>query len=221
VFLSQADLEEAQLLLRKAREDADAVKKLTPEADIADSIVGFHAQQAVEKALKAVLAVSGDDFPWTHDLRYLMDRLETIETPLPAALREVHTLGPWAVEFRYGQTINDLLEREQALALANEVIEWAQAEIEGPAHTQQVTAGDLAAGVVRVPSRSKPLFPSERALMTVALRGAFLHDVRWDPRLGPDRERSGVLRIGKDAASQFIEGERLGIARIEDGVRLD
>jgi HEPN domain len=35
--------------------------------------VGFHAQQAAEKALKAVLAASGDDFPWTHDLRHLMD----------------------------------------------------------------------------------------------------------------------------------------------------
>lgn len=219
--MSRPDLEEALLLLRKAREDADAVEKLAPDADIADSVVGFHAQQAVEKALKAVLAVSGDDFPWTHDLRHLMDRLETIETPLPASLREVRTLGPWAVEFRYGETINDLLEREQALALANDVIEWAQAEIEGPTQTQQVTAGDLAAGIVRVPSRSKPLFPGERALVTVSLRGAFLRDVRWDPRLGPDRERSGVLGIGKGAASQLIEGERLGIARIDGGVRLD
>ena len=103
--MSQPDLEEALLLLRKAREDIDAVKKLTPDSQIADSIVGFHAQQAVEKALKPVLAASGDDFPWTHDLRHLMDRLEAIETPLPATLREVRTLGPWAVEFRYGQTI--------------------------------------------------------------------------------------------------------------------
>ncbi len=219
--MSRPDLEEALLLLRKAREDADAVEKLAPDADIADSVVGFHAQQAVEKALKAVLAASGDDFPWTHDLRHLMDRLETVETPLPATLREVRTLGPWAVEFRYGETIDDLLEREQALALISEVIEWAQAEIEGPAQTQQVTTGDLAAGIVRVPSRSKLLFPAERALLTVALRGAFLQGVRWDPRFGPDRERSGVLGIGKKAASQLSEGERLGIARIDGGVRLD
>lgn len=219
--MSQPDLEEALLLLRKAREDADAVKKLTPDTDIADSVVGFHAQQAVEKALKAVLAASGDDFPWTHDLRHLMDRLETIETPLPATLHEVRTLGPWAVEFRYGETIDDLLEREQALMLVSEVIEWAQAEIEGPAQTQQVTAGDLAAGIVRVPSHSKPLFPAERALLTVALRGAFLQDVRWDPRLGPGHERSGVLRIGKEATSQLIEGERLGIGQINGGVRLE
>jgi hypothetical protein len=61
--LSQAELEEAQLLLRKAREDADAAAKLAADGDTADAIVGFHAQQAVEKALKAVLAASGDDFP--------------------------------------------------------------------------------------------------------------------------------------------------------------
>jgi len=37
----------------------------------------------------------------------------------------------------------------------------------------------------------------------------------------PDRERSGVLGIGKDAASQLIEGETLRIAQIDGGVQLD
>ncbi len=101
--LSRPELEEALLLLRKAQEDADAVKKLLPDTDIADSVVGFHAQQAAEKALKAVLAASGDDFPWTHDLRHLMDRLQTAGTPLPASLREVRVLIPWAVEFGTGR----------------------------------------------------------------------------------------------------------------------
>lgn len=74
--MSQPEIEEALLLLRKAQEDLDVVRKLVSDTDIADSAVGFHAQQAAEKALKAVLAASGDDFPWTHDLRHLMDRLE-------------------------------------------------------------------------------------------------------------------------------------------------
>jgi hypothetical protein len=34
--LSRPELEEALLLLRKAQEDADAVKKLVPDTDIAD-----------------------------------------------------------------------------------------------------------------------------------------------------------------------------------------
>lgn len=219
--MSRPELEEALLLLRKAQEDADAVKKLLPDADIADSVVGFHAQQAAEKALKAVLAASGDDFPWTHDLRHLMDRLQAMGTPLPSSLREVRVLIPWAVEFRYGETIEDLLEREQASVLADEIIAWALEQIEAPAQTQPVRAGDREAGIVRVPSRSKPLFPAERARLDIVLRGVSLREVRWDPRLGPDPKRSGVLGIGKDAAYQLAEGETLHITQIDGGVRLD
>ena len=54
--MSQPELEEAQLLLRKTREDADAVHKFCADPDLADAVVGFHAQQAAEKAIKAVLA---------------------------------------------------------------------------------------------------------------------------------------------------------------------
>jgi len=127
--LSPADLEEAMLLLRKAREDADAVEKLAPDLGIADSVVGFHSQQAAEKALKAVLASRGDEFPWTHDLRHLMERLAAIAAPLPDALREVRVLGPWAVEFRYGETIEDQLDRGQALALARGIVAWAEVSV--------------------------------------------------------------------------------------------
>jgi len=43
--LSRRDLEEALLPLRKAQEDADAVKKLVPDADIADSVVGMPSRR--------------------------------------------------------------------------------------------------------------------------------------------------------------------------------
>lgn len=124
--MSPPELEEALLLLRKASEDADAAEKLAADREMADSVVGFHAEQAVEKAMKAVLASSGDDFPRTHDLWHLMDRLDAVAKPLPDALREVRTLVPWAVEFRYGDTIDGQLDREQALALARDVIAWAE-----------------------------------------------------------------------------------------------
>jgi hypothetical protein len=38
-------------------------------------------------------------------------------------------LGPWAVEFRYGETIDDPLDREQASTLVVEVIAWAEAHV--------------------------------------------------------------------------------------------
>jgi HEPN domain-containing protein len=127
--LSRPELEEALLLLRKAREDAGAVEKLFADVDVADAVVGFHAQQAVEKALKAVLASRGDDFPWTHDLRHLIERLDAVETSLPPQLHEIRVLGPWAVEFRYGETIDDPLDRRLAVALIGETIAWAEAQI--------------------------------------------------------------------------------------------
>jgi HEPN domain-containing protein len=46
-----------------AREDEAAARALAPLDGIAESIVGFRCQQAVEKALKAALASREVDFP--------------------------------------------------------------------------------------------------------------------------------------------------------------
>ena len=49
-------------------------------ATVTDAIVGFHAQQAVEKAFKAVLAMVGAEFPFTHNIALLMQLCEdTVE----------------------------------------------------------------------------------------------------------------------------------------------
>lgn len=217
------EIEEARLLLHKAREDADAVVKWAPDGNTADAIVGFHAQQAVEKALKAILAALGEDFPWTHDLRYLSERLDDIGKPPPSSLHEVRVLAPWAVEFRYGETIDDPLDRKQAIALSVNAVEWAESQVEASiqAETQRVTAKDIAAGIVRVPRAGKRLFPAERCRVSLVLRGVEIEDVRWDPRFGPDQERSGVIGIGKEAAAELAEGEVLSITRIDAAVRLD
>jgi hypothetical protein len=83
--LSQPELEEAFLLLRKAREDAEAVRKFCADAD--------------------------------------------------TALYDIRELGPWAVEFRYGETIDDPLDRERASTLVAEVIGWAETHINARADT--------------------------------------------------------------------------------------
>lgn len=44
-----------------------------------DDVVGFHAQQTVEKAVKAVLVLHGIAFPRSHDLDFLLDRGAAIE----------------------------------------------------------------------------------------------------------------------------------------------
>lgn len=59
-------------LLALAREDLVSAEALDKEGRVWDSPVGFHAQRAVDKALKAAIASRNLEFPFTHDLGLLM-----------------------------------------------------------------------------------------------------------------------------------------------------
>jgi hypothetical protein len=86
--------------------------------------------------------------------------------------------------------------------------------------TQPVLRGDTSAGILRVPKSTKMLFPPAKAIVRVEFEGHDLGECAWDPRLGPDRARSGVLRIGRDAVAGLQEGKRLQVERSESGIRL-
>jgi len=119
-----------QTLLGLARDDEFAARSLLPVAGVADSILGFHAQQAVEKALKAALAARGVAFPHTHDLDGLLELCQNSALEVPAALEGVDHLAPYGVHMRYGTSYAQALDREQALQWAAAAIEWAQSVIE-------------------------------------------------------------------------------------------
>ena len=53
----------ALLLLSKARADKLVLDKLADDSEITDDVIGFHAQQAVEKLLEAVLANRNVEYP--------------------------------------------------------------------------------------------------------------------------------------------------------------
>lgn len=65
-----------------------------------DGIFGFHAQQAVEKALKAWLACLGRPYPLRHDLGELLAALEDAGEGV-ADLWMLTDLTPFAVQLRY------------------------------------------------------------------------------------------------------------------------
>jgi TDG/mug DNA glycosylase family protein len=69
--------------------------------------------------------------------------------------------------------------------------------------TQRVTANDLRAGQIRLPRPAKRFFPSAKARVDLVLRGTRV-EASYDPRLGPDRERSAVLRIGHDQLRKLV-----------------
>lgn len=86
--------------------------------------------------------------------------------------------------------------------------------------TQRVTANDLHVGQIRLPRPAKRFFPSQKGSLDVVLRGTRV-EASYDPRLGPDRERSAVLRIGADRLREVVqENEVLQVSRGLGGVVL-
>ena len=67
------DQAHAEEILEAARRDLRALRGMNDTEVFSDEIFGFHAQQSVEKALKAWLAFLGQRFPKTHDLKQLID----------------------------------------------------------------------------------------------------------------------------------------------------
>ena len=121
----------ARLMLQKARQDLDAVKALRDNAEVADEIVGFHAQHTIEKALKAVLTRQGIEYDFTHDLSTLFEQVEAAGIQPPTSLEDVEELTAFAVQFRYSLYEDEEgLDRQAKAKLAEDFIEWAQGVVE-------------------------------------------------------------------------------------------
>lgn len=118
-------IEVAELLAAKAAGDLLAAQKLAPDPEINDDPIGFHAQQAVEKALKVALTLQGADFPKPHDLDFLVTLSSKSGVDLPAEMAEVGWLTPWAAEFRYDDAPLDSLDRERAVGTAKFAVDGA------------------------------------------------------------------------------------------------
>jgi len=117
----------AAVLLARARDDLTAARSLLDVPVVADTIVCFHAQQAVEKSLKAALAARGHDFPFTHDLDGLREACITAGLSLPTTLDEIDRLTPYAAHARYGSDDPRTVSRTKALEIATDAVAWAAA----------------------------------------------------------------------------------------------
>jgi HEPN domain-containing protein len=117
----------AEKFLRKADQDMVVLKKWRQDPDIADEILGFHAQQAAEKMLKAVLAYEGIEFPLTHRLTDLIDLGKERGIVLPDRLEDIRFLTPFAVEFRYDlyEEDEESVDFEEIFELLTDLRKWA------------------------------------------------------------------------------------------------
>ena len=85
----------------------------------------FHAQQAVEKYLKAVLTWHQIEFPKTHIIEELLDLLQQVDSSMTMKLKIAAVLTPYGVEIRYpaDEPEPGLKEAREALKLAQMVKE--------------------------------------------------------------------------------------------------
>ena len=125
---SPAERTVAQLMLDSASQDLAACILLSSGPGIGDALIGFHAQQAVEKSLKAVLSSHAIEFRRTHDLATLLDLLQDNGLEAPPAADWLDELNPYAVEARYGMVDPGCLDRPHALDVVTQVIAWAKVQ---------------------------------------------------------------------------------------------
>ena len=91
----------------------------------------FDAQQAVEKALKALCIMHGVKFSKVHDLSYLMELLEEADIEIPKGLQKAKILTDYAVETRYPGDYIPVDEEmyEEALKLAEKLVGWVEKKL--------------------------------------------------------------------------------------------
>ena len=120
----------ALALLQKARDDEYVLRCLINDPSAPLWAIGFHAQQAVEKALKAALATTGEQYPYIHDLERLLESVLESGCNLPPDADELPRLTPFGTVLRYDAAEPDddgiNIEREWVLACVARTISWAE-----------------------------------------------------------------------------------------------
>lgn len=110
----------------RARSDLLLARSRPAGVHLAD--LCFHAQQAAEKAIKALLVNQGVEFPYVHDLVFLLSLLEAAGHAAPEPVRLAKELTRYASVTRY-PGLEDRVSGGQyadAIRIAETVVRWAE-----------------------------------------------------------------------------------------------
>lgn len=104
-----------------------AIASKRPDAPIVVEDLCFQAQQAAEKALKAVCREKGIAFRSTHDIDELIERLSDHGVVITREVDDATILTRYAVQTRYPGLAPALTEPDwiEAVGLAMGVVRWA------------------------------------------------------------------------------------------------
>ena len=109
--------------LAKADQDLEACEVLLTAEPSFFYPTCFHAQQAAEKYLKALLTWHQIEFPKTHDIDELLDLVKDADVETASSLRDASVLTPYGVDIRYpgDQLEASVAETGHAVEMARKV----------------------------------------------------------------------------------------------------
>lgn len=122
--MAKSNKDHATALLEMATKDHKALANMLDASRFSEEVFGFHAQQVVEKALKAWLAARGLAYPKSHDVSVLKRLLQDAGQDLgPFPDLEDYTV--FAVQYRYEayDEGDELLDRPHVVQNTATVVE--------------------------------------------------------------------------------------------------
>ena len=123
--------EQARRWQRWAAEDLVAARHSAADSEVAPRVACSLAQQAAEKAIKALVVSSDLDPPRTHNLLRLT-RMLAEETASRLLDVDLEDLTRWAIEGPYPEDLDEATSRDatRAVELAGQILAVAQAALE-------------------------------------------------------------------------------------------
>ena len=123
--------------IRRAKSNLAIAISVIPNVDLAD--LCFDAQQASEKAIKAVFLNRGETFPYSHDLHKLLRLLEANGLKIPQYVIVAKELTQFAQVTRYPGMADPVTPREyrRAIRIAEAVLRWAERQVEAGAKKRE------------------------------------------------------------------------------------
>nr|WP_259084803.1 HEPN domain-containing protein [Salinibacter ruber] len=119
----------------RARSNLIRARQRLPNVYLED--LCFDAQQAAEKALKALCIERGIEFPYVHDLARLITLLQDEGQPVPDEVTEAGRLTRCAVFTRYPGLDDPVTEEDhnRAVSIAERVVEWVEDRLDAGGET--------------------------------------------------------------------------------------
>lgn len=117
--------------LRRARSVLQIARLTEPSHRILAADLCFNAQQATEKAIKAVLVATGSAVPKIHEIEVLLQYVPD-SVVIPTQVETAARLTVYAIDERYGGSVGDVTSAHlaEAIVLAQAVYDWAERIVE-------------------------------------------------------------------------------------------